>query len=64
MYFATEEKKLSNADMVEMLRNFLDQKQASMNKVLNDYFTAQKRITELEDENKRLREELSKYGSC
>ncbi len=54
---------MTNQEMIDMLTDFLSQKQETTNKVFNDYFKAQSRIAELEEENKRLREELLKYGS-
>ena len=55
---------LSNEEMLDLISTFLSQKQAAMNKAFNDYFKAQTRIHELEQENAKLREELAKYGSC
>ena len=55
---------MSNDEMLDLISTFFRQKQESMNKVLSDYFKAQSRIHELEQENAKLKEELIKYGSC
>ena len=52
---------MSNDEMLDLISTFFHQKQESMNKVLNDYFKAQSRIHELEQENAKLKEELAKY---